>query len=59
VEERQAPPPQILRDEQRQVTYLLDTTGGDFAFDTGLEITLVFRLLVLILDDPVSSSETS
>jgi len=43
---------------QRQVTYLLDTGSGDFAFDTGLDVILGL-FLVLVSDDTFSSSPTT
>ena len=40
---------------QRQVTYLLDTESGDFAFDIGRDVILGL-FLVLVSDDTFSSS---
>ena len=49
----------IFTEVQRQVIYLLDRAGGDFASDTGLDGILGFLFLVLVLDDTFSSSPTT
>jgi hypothetical protein len=51
--------PLIFTKVQRQVTYLLDTAAGDFAFDTGLDVILGLLFLVPVSDDTFSSSPTT